>query len=164
MLLNFVHYLSDLRNRIPLRQCLGCYLTVDIMCLYLIFADILKYFLTGCPMAMICSETMKYICVIAMFIIYNGSDRWSIIEELSEILPVKKKGIGIYCYMLRISIYLYFFSSFILYEYRQHYLSTAITCTIIVNVLLLLFLFAQYRILKEGDEYLERVAARRFEK
>lgn len=164
MLLNFAHYLSGLRNRIPLKECLGCYPAVDMMCLYLIFADILKYFLTACPLAMICSESIKYICAITVFIVFSGSDKWSIIEELSEILPAKKKGMGIYRYMLSISIYLYFFNSFILYEYHQHELSTAIACTVIVNVPLLLFLYAQYRILKGGDEYLERVAERRFVK
>lgn len=156
MILKSAHYLSNVRDRIPLKRCLGYHYTSDVCLLVLFISDVVRFFFRWLPWAELLLSTAICISISTFAIIGICSNKQSIINLLPE-CPRVKGNVGWTITIMYLSAILLPIFCFFLFVGGDS-ATISIIHTIIVNCLILLYWGCQYYILWRGNEFLEMAA------
>lgn len=156
MILKFAHYLSSVRDRIPLRHCLGYHYYLDICQLVVLVSDVCRFFVRTQPWAELIVNAIMCLFVSAFAVIGICSKKQSILN----LLPDCPKTKGYPCpanYIMFLHEWLMPYLSCLFFAGGDS-LTISIIHTSIINFYIFVYFGCQFYILKCGDELLEMAA------
>lgn len=157
MRLRFVHYLFDIGNRIPLRECLGYHYTADICIMLALISNVCRFLFRPFPWVELLLVVLMYGSISVFAITCICSNKQSIINLLPECPKTKDRARWaiFVMYMLGMS----FSCTSILLFAGGDSMALSVLFSCMVGVQMILYLGCQFYIIWCGDDVLEMAAA-----
>ena len=153
---NVVCFLPSVKSRIPLDRVMGYYKISNALFLFILLEDLTRYFIVDYPQIFSILEPLKYIAAIAASLNWLFSPKQSVIELVSlRLMADSLKGKSYYFFL---HLFFIIFLPMSVFYLGGNTMAGTIILSCIPNGLILLYFFAQYRVLKCGDDMLESAA------